>query len=70
MALGWQDLLAGFIVAIAAAYLLRTALGILRRKSTAGCGQGCQSCTSDTVNKTLSLVTLEARRGREKNEAG
>jgi hypothetical protein len=42
--LGWQDLVAIGIVALAALYLSRLALGALMRKQADGCGTACGKC--------------------------
>ena len=56
MSFDWQELLAGGIVLIAAAYLIRTVWRMLRGSST-GCGS-CGPCSSGG-EKTTTLVSLD-----------
>ncbi len=49
MELGWQDVVALGIVALAVLYLCRLALGAFVSKERSGCGTGCGRCVSRSV---------------------
>jgi hypothetical protein len=57
-----QNLVALFIVAVAAGYLVRRGWRFFAARKSAGCGNGCGSCpaSGDATVVTKPIVTIEA----------
>ena len=52
MDLGWQDILALALVAVAAIYVAYRAWRVLTRKRTTGCDTGCSTCPQSDPKST------------------